>query len=164
MNSEILREIDSFVAGTSEVIYLRQEDSLLIIRPDRIQHLNSTGFEMLYSLYEKKAGAAVTVDYINSKYGTAKNVILNDLTGIVKSLSAVMNDDYKSATNISVIDYNPDSIKFPVLSEIAVTYKCQNRCDFCYASSPYRGDDFKEMTVDQIKLIIDKSGMTSLNL
>jgi len=156
MNSETLREIDSFVAGTSEIIYLRQDDSLLIIRPDRIQHLNSTGFEMLHSLYEKKAGAADTVELIHSKYGTGKDIIVKDLTEMIKSLSAIMHDDYKNAKMISTIQYNPASIKFPVLSEIAITYRCQNRCDFCYASSPYRGNEFKEMTAEQIKLLIDK--------
>jgi radical SAM protein with 4Fe4S-binding SPASM domain len=156
MNSDILHAIDIFVANTKEVIYLRQDDYLLIIRPDRIQHLNRTGFDMLHSLYEKKAGAAETVDFISSMYGTDKSTIVKDLTEIIKSLSAIMNDDYKFASKISVIDYNPDSIKYPVLSEIAITYRCQNRCDFCYASSPYRGDDFKEITADQIKLIIDK--------
>ncbi len=156
MNSETLSQIDSFVAGTAEIIYLRQDDSLLIIRPDRIQHLNSTGFEMLHSLYEKKAGAADTVNFIHNKYGTGKDIIIKDLTEMIKSLSAIMNDDYRFATKISTIEYNPDSIKYPVLSEIAITYRCQNRCDFCYASSPYRGSDCKEMTVNQIKLIIDK--------
>jgi radical SAM protein with 4Fe4S-binding SPASM domain len=156
MNSETLRQIDSFVAGTAEIVYLRQDDSLLIIRPDRIQHLNSTGFEMLHSLYYKKAGAADTVEFIHGKYGTGKDIIVKDLAEIIKSLSAIMHDDYRDASRISTIQYNPESIKYPVLSEIAITYRCQNRCDFCYASSPYRGKDFKELTVHQIKLLIDK--------
>ena len=49
-----------------------------------------------------------------------------------------------------------ESIKHPVLSEIALTYSCQNRCEFCYASSPYRGDRQNEMTTEQIKTIIKK--------
>jgi hypothetical protein len=143
MTPEIFSEIDQFVNSTSGVVYLRHDDSLLIIRPDRIQHLNRTGFEMLHSLYEEKAGAKKTVEMIHKKYGTGKEMITRDLSEIVKSLSAIMRDDYKDATMISTVQYNPDSIKYPVLSEIALTYRCQNRCDFCYASSPYRGKDFK---------------------
>lgn len=146
MNSEIFNEIDIFVKSTSEVVYLREDDFLLIIRPDRIQHLNSTGFEMLHSLYNEKAGAEKTIDKIHTKYGTHKEIITRDLSEIVKSLSAIMHDDYKSANKVSVVDYNPQRIKYPVLSEIALTYRCQNRCDFCYASSPFRGMEFKEMT------------------
>ena len=156
MNPEIFREIDHFVTSTSEIIYLRKDDSLLIIRPDRIQHLNSTGFEMLHALYEDKAGAEKTVEMIHKKYGTKKDIITKDLSEIVKSLNAIMRDDYKNTTRISTVEYNPQSIKFPVLSEIALTYRCQNKCDFCYASSPFRGKDFKEMTTHQVKLIIDK--------
>lgn len=156
MNTELFREIDIFVTSTSEVVYLREDDSLLIIRPDRIQHLNRTGYEMLHSLYKENAGAEKTVEKIHEKYGTKKDIITKDLTEIIKSLSAIMHDDYRNATAISTIEYNPQSIKYPVLSEIALTYRCQNRCDFCYASSPYRGKDFKEMTTHQVKLIIDR--------
>ena len=156
MNTEILNEIDDFVQGTTEAVYLRREDSLLIIRPDRIRHLNNTGFEMLNSLYQKKAGAEKTVDMIHDKYGVKKEIIVKDLSEIVKSLRAIMCDDYSDAMKISTVEYNPDSIKYPVLSEIALTYKCQNKCDFCYASSPFRGKDFKEMTTHQVKLVIDK--------
>jgi radical SAM protein with 4Fe4S-binding SPASM domain len=156
MNTELFREIDVFVSSTSEVVYLREDDSLLIIRPDRIQHLNRTGYEMLHSLYKENSGAEKTVEMIHEKYGTQKDIITKDLTEIVKSLSAIMHDDYRNAARISTVDYNPQSIKYPVLSEIALTYRCQNRCDFCYASSPYRGNDFKEMTTHQVKLIIDR--------
>jgi radical SAM protein with 4Fe4S-binding SPASM domain len=46
--------------------------------------------------------------------------------------------------------------KYPVLSEIAVTYRCNNRCFFCYASSPERGRQVQEMTTSQVIAIIDK--------
>ena len=90
MNSEILREIDVFVSNTAEVIYLRHDDSSLIIRPDKIQHLNNTGFEMLHSLYKKRAGAEKTVEMIHEKYGTRRDIIERDLSEIVKSLNAIM--------------------------------------------------------------------------
>jgi radical SAM protein with 4Fe4S-binding SPASM domain len=43
----------------------------------------------------------------------------------------------------------------PVLSEIALTYRCQNRCTFCYASAPDRGQQVPEMTADEVKRILD---------
>lgn len=156
MYSRILQEIDSFVTSTSEVVYLRNDDSLLIIRPDKIQHLNKTGFEMLHSLYKDKAGAEKTVQLIHEKYGTKKDIIVRDLSEMVDSLNAIIKGNYSEAKRISTVEYNPGSIKFPVLSEIALTYRCQNKCDFCYASSPYRGKNFREMTTDQVKLLIDR--------
>jgi len=43
-----------------------------------------------------------------------------------------------------------------VLSEIALTYRCQNHCTFCYADSPARGRDVPEMTTDEVRVIIDR--------
>jgi len=45
--------------------------------------------------------------------------------------------------------------KFPVISEIALTYRCQNRCFFCYASAPERGRRVPEMTTGQVCQIVD---------
>ncbi len=148
--------IDEFVRRTLDVIYLRAVDKILIIRPNRIQHLNDTGFEMLSSLYTLGKNAEETSKNISEKYGTEKERVLRDISEIINSISAIMQENYTSATMIQTIPFDHDSIKYPVLSEIALTYKCQNRCEFCYASSPYRGDDVEEMTTDQVKIIIDR--------
>ena len=47
-----------------------------------------------------------------------------------------MNEKYSEATSATTVAYEPDKILYPVLSEIALTYRCQNRCDFCYAPVP----------------------------
>jgi radical SAM protein with 4Fe4S-binding SPASM domain len=43
-----------------------------------------------------------------------------------------------------------------VLSEIALTYRCQNRCFFCYASSPARGRIVPEMAFEDVCAVLDK--------
>jgi radical SAM protein with 4Fe4S-binding SPASM domain len=47
-------------------------------------------------------------------------------------------------------------VKFPVLSEIALTYRCTHRCSFCYASAGPRGARADEMSTGQAKRIIDR--------
>ena len=78
-----------------------------------------------------------------ARYGVPEAVIRKDMEGLLQSINAIMNEEYAQAPLISTIDFDPASVVFPVLSEIAVTYRCQNRCDFCYASSPYRGADMR---------------------
>ncbi len=156
MNSGIYRQIDSFVESTLDVISLRSEDSLLIVRPNKIQHLNSTAFDMLNLLYSRRKNAEDTVSEISLKYGIESLTVLKDLSEIINTLSAIMNERYDSATMIETIPYEPGNIALPILSEIALTYRCQNRCDFCYASSPYRGAEKPEMNSSEVKIIIDK--------
>jgi len=156
MYKDIFLKIDAFVLSTLDVVSLRDEDSLLIVRPNKIQHVNATAFDMLNMLYSRKKGAEATVAEISSKYSADKSVVLRDLSEIINTLSAIMNENYGSASMIQTIPYDPDKIALPILSEIALTYKCQNRCDFCYASSPYRGDEKPEMSTDEVKTVIDK--------
>jgi len=52
--------------------------------------------------------------------------------------------------------FGSHEIKFPVLSEIALTYRCNNRCTFCYASAPDRAHDVPEMTTAEVERVIDK--------
>lgn len=156
MYKDIFTKIDNFVSSTLDVISLRREDSLLIVRPNKIQHVNATGFDMLYMLYSERKSAETTVDKISAKYSADKSIVLRDLSEIINTISAIMQENYESATMIQTIPYEPKNIALPILSEIALTYKCQNRCDFCYASSPYRGDEKPEMTTEEVKIIIDK--------
>jgi radical SAM protein with 4Fe4S-binding SPASM domain len=151
-----IRDIASFINATREVVYLRAVDRLLIIRPNRIQHLNETAFAILDSLYTDGRSDDETAGRMAARYGVPEERIRDDMAGLLRSISAIMNDEYAQAPLISMIDFDPDSIALPVLSEIAVTYRCQNRCDFCYASSPYRGADVREMTADEICTVIGK--------
>ena len=130
--------IDSFIESTRDVIYLRDVDRIMIIRPNKIQHLNGSAYEMLNSVYHMKMSPQDTVDEMSNKYGIPSSDLMNDLVKLLESISAIMKDDYSKAF-VETIDFDPGSIKFPVLSEIALTYRCQNMCDFCYASSPFRG-------------------------
>ncbi|MCP4136633.1 MAG: radical SAM protein [bacterium] len=149
-------DIDSFVGSTKDVVYLRQVDRLMIIRPNKIQHLNDSAFEMLGMLYEEGKTANETVVLLSEKYNEPRAQVTRDLTALVRSINAIMQEDYGSACMIENIPYDPGSVKYPVLSEIALTYRCQNRCDFCYASSPYRGEEFREMATAEVKEVIQK--------
>jgi radical SAM protein with 4Fe4S-binding SPASM domain len=152
----VIQDIPSFIRATREVVYLRGADRLLIIRPNKIQHLNETAFAILDSLYTGGRSPEETAGAMAARYGVSEATVRKDMEGLLQSINAIMNEEYAQAPLISTIDFDPDSILYPVLSEIAVTYRCQNRCDFCYASSPYRGADVREMTLDEIRTVIGR--------
>jgi len=149
-------DIDSFVDYTRDVIYLRELDHILIIRPNKLQHLNPTAFEFLFNLYEKHVPFDTLLDRLQKKYSIHKDTLRHDMILLFETINAIVNDDYNRAPLIQTIPFDPNSISMPVLSEIALTYNCQNKCEFCYASSPYRGKTLHEMTTDETKLIIKK--------
>jgi radical SAM protein with 4Fe4S-binding SPASM domain len=146
------------VNSTREYIFIRPEDRLIILRPNRLHHLNETAVMMLDRLYRDPAGPDVeaTVVEVAERYGVEPEQVRHDLLNLLKSLSALLNDNVCAATNVRQMAFGSHQRELPVLSEIALTYRCQNRCTFCYADAPRRGEKVPEMDTDEVKLIIDR--------
>jgi len=147
---------ENFVRETADVVHLRPEDRLLIIRPNKLHHCNETAFAMLHGLYNEKKSVEALLAEVSRKYGVPVTKLEADLRSLLQTILAIMKEKYNLAPLITIIDFDPASVEFPILSEIALTYRCQNRCDFCYASSPYRGDEMPEMTTAEVKQVIEK--------
>ena len=147
----------NLVSSTRDFVFIRREDRMIIFRPNRMNHLNETALFMLEKLYEQKEiDAEKVVAMTAEKYGVEKERIAEDLTGLLKTLAAILSDNPAGMTASRDMYFNSHQRFLPVLSEIALTYRCQNRCDFCYAGSPRRGDKKAEMTTEQVKKVIDR--------
>ena len=146
------------VSATRHYIFIRPEDRLIILRPNRLHHLNETAMMMLDQLYGDPEGPDVNavVQSVALRYGTDEARVRQDLRDLLKSLCALLNDDFGAATNVRQTRFGSHRRELPVLSEIALTYRCQNRCTFCYADAPRRGKRVPEMTTDEVKVIIDR--------
>jgi radical SAM protein with 4Fe4S-binding SPASM domain len=145
-----------FVASTRDYLFIRPEDHLLILRPNRIHHLNQTAVEMLLALYSQRSPDVISV--VNStatRYGVPAPQVAADLEQLLHSLALVLQDRQGVAPAVRRTPFGSHIRELPVLSEIALTYRCQNRCTFCYASAPERGPTTSEMTTAQIQKILD---------
>lgn len=156
-----MRNLEEFaktmVDTTSEHVFIRPEDRLLILRPNLVHHLNGTASEILHLLYHRENGDVVpVVNHFIKKYGKTEEEVKEDIYQLLKTLQALLKKDYRSATRIRNTPFASHKIKYPVISEIALTYSCQNSCIFCYASSPKRIDVKKPMTPAEVKIVIDK--------
>ncbi len=145
-----------FITSTRDYVFIRPEDRLLILRPNKIHHLNRTATEMLTTLY---AQATPDVDAVvrqtAARYDVPEAQVAADLDRLLRSLSLVLQDQDGAAPAVRRTPFGSHFRELPVLSEIALTYRCQNRCTFCYASSPDRGPKVPEMTTAQVKRILD---------
>jgi len=147
----------SFVESTREYVFVRPEDNLMILRPNRVQYLNPTATEMLYTLYNQESvDATALVSATAARYAVPEEQVAEDLSALLQSMRMILNNRPDCALAVRSTTFNTHERKFPVLSEIALTYRCQNRCFFCYASSPERGRNVPEMTTDEVKIVLDK--------
>ena len=145
-----------FVSSTRQYAFIRPEDQLLILRPNKIHHLNRTATEMLSTLYGQEVpDAGAVVEEAAARYDIPRSQAEADLERLLKSLALVLQDREGAAPAVRKTPFGSHSRELPVLSEIALTYRCQNRCTFCYASAPERGQQVPEMATEEVKRIID---------
>ncbi len=148
--------VSEFITSTRDYVFIRPEDKLLILRPNKIHHLNRTATEMLTTLYgQETPDVDAVVRQTAAKYGVPQDQVEADLERLLKSLALVLQDREGAAPAVRKTPFGSHLRDLPVLSEIALTYRCQNRCTFCYASAPDRGQEVPEMTSDEVKQVLD---------
>ncbi len=147
----------TLVSQTKDYVYVRPQDGLLILRPNRVHHLNPMATRMLARLYEADApDVASLVSETATEYRVPTHRVEGDLERLLQSVAALLNDDVCGAPAVRQTRFGSHARDLPVISEIALTYRCQNRCQFCYASSPDRGREVNEMSTAEVWRIIDR--------
>ena len=148
---------ETLVLQTREYVYIRPEDGLLILRPNRVHNLNRTATAMLSRLYDsERPDVQALIQETAREYAIPESRVEQDLERLLISVAALLNDDVCGAPAVRETHFGSHARDLPVLSEIALTYRCQNRCQFCYAASPDRGHSGQEMTTAQVRRIIDR--------
>jgi len=157
-DSELQAFANELVTQTRSYIYIRPEDGLFIMRPNRVHHLNKTAVAMLSRLYsgEDVPDVGVVVREVATEYDVDEERVQGDLYKLLVSVAALLRDDVCGAPAVRQTTFGTHKRDLPVLSEIALTYRCQNKCVFCYAESPARGQQVAEMTTAGVKKIIDR--------
>jgi radical SAM protein with 4Fe4S-binding SPASM domain len=146
------------VQQTRDYIYIRPEDGLFILRPNRVHHLNKTAAVMLSRLYANGSSPDVdaVVREVAAEYQTDAERVRGDLYQLLVTIAALLRGDVCGAPLVRETTFGAHQRDLPVLSEIALTYRCQNKCVFCYAESPGRGQRVSEMTTPEVRTIIDR--------
>lgn len=149
---------EQLVHSTRDYIYIRPQDGLIILRPNRVANLNKTATEMLHRLYSSDGAPDVRdlVREMAAKYRVDEGRVEKDLYNLLLSVAALLEDRVCAAPAVVSTPFRSHRRDLPVLSEIALTYRCQNRCTFCYASSPDRGPQVREMTTAEVERILDR--------
>ena len=66
--------------------------------------------------------------------------VCGDLVSLLSAAAALAQGRrLRGADAVRTMPFGSHKRELPVLSEIALTYRCQNRCTFCYADAPRRG-------------------------
>lgn len=144
--------VDEYIKNISPFIRVRPEDSLLIRIPNQAYKLNAQAVAVLSQLLGG-AGVYSIVDAFSDK-----ETVSRDLHFFFSDLRAVLKGCYHERQERNAIEQYTFTLGFntlPVLSEIAVTYRCNLACRFCYAACGCKKvDSGKECDTQAMKKIL----------
>ncbi len=150
MRPEDLKWIDSFVREIKPYIYVRREDALLILVPNQAHKLNRTG---VWLLKELLAGRSISdlLESVPDDAGARREIhyFFCDIRAAVMGCLR----EGSGRLGIEEVEFKPPINTLPVLSEIAITYRCNLRCRFCYAGGNF--PKFPELDTSGVKHILD---------
>ncbi|HEX7320226.1 MAG TPA: radical SAM protein [bacterium] len=141
--------IDEFVRKIKPYVYVREVDKLLILIPNQAHRLNSSGFAILDYLLKGNTISKL-LDMVGNTETKRREIhyFFCDLRSMV---SGCMRDNEKREA-VTYYEFTGDINDYPVLSEIAVTYRCNLNCEFCYVGRR----DCRELQTSDLKKILFK--------
>jgi radical SAM protein with 4Fe4S-binding SPASM domain len=148
--------IDEFISRIRPYVFVRTTDNIIIKRPNQAQRLNPQGARILKTLLDGTSTHRL-LDDIGRDPDRVRDIQLFMLE--VKHFMEGTLDEVCHSEGLVVQPFEMRFAELPVLSEVAITYRCNLRCTFCYAgcnctTNPV-GDD-REMTTAEVEEVLRK--------
>ena len=130
--------IDQYLASIGRELCVRETDGVLILMPNRCYKLNAQAVKLLSWLLSGKSIADVLSHAADpARVAQELDSFFQDLRRV---LSGTLCEGHESPT-LERITFGPGYTALPVLSELAVTSRCNIRCQFCYGNCTCRADN-----------------------
>lgn len=141
--------INDFVKKIKPYVYVRELDRLLILIPNQAYKLNQTGVVLLRFLLK---GRSIS-EFLNLVGNTEekRREIHYFFCDLRAAVSGCLREN-EERESIAYYEFNGDVNEYPVLSEIAVTYRCNLNCEFCYVGDK----NYDELKTNDTKKILFK--------
>ncbi len=146
-----LSEIKSLFDSLKYRVYVREEDKTIIVPPNQVYSLNESGLK-IFRFLEKTDGNIDKI--IDEKPLDEKEKIINDIHSFLSSILSLIKEEIREDQTFGVEfeEFKKGFYTYPVLSEFAITHRCNLRCKFCYLKDYER----PEMNTKSAKKIIYK--------
>ena len=147
--------IDQFINNIRPYVHVRKTDRIFIKKPNTAYKLNSSGVEVLEFLLNQRGSAKDILDAYGDRDDVSED-LNRFFLDLKRLLEGKMCEFYKSPA-VERVPFELGYNTLPVLSEVAITYRCNLNCRFCYAGCGQgcsRGDSV-EMSLSQIKRILE---------
>ncbi len=148
--------IDEFFREAGDHIFAREEDEVIILPPNQVYKANATGIAIVRHLLA--GGKARDIP------GIAEEERAGQVAAFVSCLRALYLGEPGDQSRLETVPYSFQFTRLPILGEIAVTWRCNNACGFCYAGCGTEvrsgtpraasGSDGAQMRLSDVKRIL----------
>ena len=150
---------DEWARNVREFVFVREEDSVFIQRPNRAFKLNPAGARLAERLLDGEGIARILAPHANDpRPWIDTERFLLDLRRMLRG--GIPDGDPSPA--VERVPFERTFSRLPVLSEVAVTYRCNAACTFCYAGCNCTANPAgtaREMTTDEARKVLDRIAM-----
>lgn len=147
-----IKWVEDYIKNIVPYLYIRETDNLLIKIPNEAYKLNPQGTRILKRLLRGESIYSVIDRYDD------KEKVSRDIHNFFCDLRAVLKGCFHEQDSRRAVEKIPFSLPFntlPVLSEVALTYRCNLQCRFCYASCGCtKTKGFPELPARSVKEIL----------
>ncbi|HYW84650.1 MAG TPA: hypothetical protein VFB30_15415, partial [Spirochaetia bacterium] len=117
--------VDEFFREAGDHIFARQEDDVIILPPNQVYKANATGIAIVRHMLA--GGSVRTIPGIDQEERALQ------VAEFAFRLRALYLGEPGALPPGETVPYSFQFTRLPILGEIAVTWRCNNACSFCYA-------------------------------
>ena len=148
--------VAEWIDNVRDHVAVRELDRIFIQRPNKAFKLNAAGARLLSRLLGGASLAEAMGPHADDP--AAVMDVERFLLDVRRMLRDGVDDTYESAA-VEKIPFEMNFSELPILSEVAVTYRCNAACTFCYAgcnctTNPVASS--REMTLAEIGTVLAK--------
>ena len=135
-------------------VFVRESDGVFIVRPNRAFKINEGAVRLLKRLFAGEPVEAILAGHPLQAWRDTERFLLD----LRRMLLDGLPDTYESPA-VEKEFFDLGFSELPILSEVAVTYRCNAACVFCYAGcnctvNPVGSEE--EMSADEVKLVLER--------
>lgn len=116
--------MDEFWTAAGRRVFAREEDGALILPPNRVFRCNASAAALISHL--GRGGRVGDLAFPSEEAEAEADAFFRDLAALYRGEAPVYG-------TVDTEAYGFSFVRYPVLAELALTYRCNNACRFCYA-------------------------------
>jgi radical SAM protein with 4Fe4S-binding SPASM domain len=143
--------IDDYIARVRDYIFVREEDCLLIKVPNEAHKLNPPAVAILARLLNGEHIETLWISFGGTE--EIRRDLYHFFVAMKQALQGCLNENrYPEAITVRPFALGFNTL--PVLSEVALTYRCNLQCKFCYAACACRKGDAAELNTEDARRVL----------